>query len=640
MALQDIIGKLQNVKPEGNEIRANCPACGDTKRHLYLTAKEDGQVLLHCKKGCDADSVLSAIGLKRSDLFANSNQGESKPAPKCVKKTTWDIVDTNGTVVAQHIRLDFEDGSKKFVWYRNGVKGLGGIKTANLPLYGSQWLENHLGEDITLVEGEKTADALIGSGRMALGTVTGANNCPSDEVLKILVGWQGKIILWPDNDDVGKQHMQKISEVLHMLDVETWMIDWPDAPESGDAYDFIKANGDLVSLYNVIRRVSVYCLGQTDLRLKRDKNGTLTSPLFRGCDEATVSNCPGDFENTSKVSRFDDFDENNPRLKRDRNGTENGTNDQQKTENGTVPSTQKGEKTPKMAENGTVLTAHFEKFSARIVDWIKGTTGWWETRELDSDLGVSSLRDKENRKKVLQRLKERGVIESHPKINKQWRYVNDRATSLNFKTATNSGVLNFKWPLEIEKYVNLYPGNMAVIAGAPNSGKTALMLNLIYLNQQYFPVYYFCSEMGAVELRSRLELFPGMGINDWKFEAIERASEFADVIRPDCVNIIDFLEMTTELYLVNTYLTAINQKLKSGIAIVALQKKVGAAFGRGLEFGLEKPKLYLSMDKGKMQIVKGKSWAQKNVDPSGLQTTFKIVDGCKFQPTSNWDWPK
>lgn len=131
-----------------------------------------------------------------------------------------------------------------------------------------------------------------------------------------------------------------------------------------------------------------------------------------------------------------------------------------------------------------------------------------------------------------------------------------------------------------------------------------------------------------------------MAIEDWKFEALERSSDFQDVIRPDCINIIDYLEMTDELYLVNRYLTDIGHKIGTGLAIVALQKKQGAQFGRGQEFGLEKPKLYLSMDKGKLTIVKGKSWAQSKVDPHGLSVTFKVIGGCQFQVTRDWDWER
>ena len=269
--------------------------------------------------------------------------------------------------------------------------------------------------------------------------------------------------------------------------------------------------------------------------------------------------------------------------------------------------------------------------SGRVLEWVKGTHAWWATEELDRDLGFVSASDKDYRGKVLRKLKADGIIEPHPKINKQFRYVNTKVTGLNFKTASSAGVLPIRWPLGVEQFVNLFPGNMAVLAGSPNTGKTAFMLNFIYLNQDNFPIYYFCSEMGEVELRDRLDKFPGMDIQGWHFQAVDRASDFADVIRPDCVNLIDYLEMTTELYMVNAYLTAISHKLGSGVAIVAIQKKQGATFGRGQEFGLEKPKLYLSLDKGKLQIVKGKSWAKKNVDPNGLQISFKIIDGCSLK---------
>ena len=309
----------------------------------------------------------------------------------------------------------------------------------------------------------------------------------------------------------------------------------------------------------------------------------------------------------------------NPEAKQDKNGTESVTSSLQR----------------EVAE-----LSRFEGLSKRVQAWVGETTGWWETSELDKDLVITVPKDKENRRKILLRLRDRGIIEAHPKINKQFRYVNTRVTSLAFKTATNAGILPIKWPLGIERYVNLFPGNMAVVAGSPNAGKTALLLNFIYQNQNNFPIYYLCSEMGPVELRDRLDKFPGMAIEDWHFEAIERASDFADVIRPDCVNVIDYLEMTTELYLINTYLTAISHKLGSGLAIVAVQKKQGAQYGRGQEFGMEKPKLYLSMDKGKLQIVKGKSWATKNVDPNGLQVSFKIIGGCQFTATGEWDWVK
>jgi hypothetical protein len=71
---------------------------------------------------------------------------------------------------------------------------------------------------------------------------------------------------------------------------------------------------------------------------------------------------------------------------------------------------------------------------------------------------------------------------------------------------------------------------------------------------------------------------------------------------------------------------------------VAIQKKIGAQLGRGQEFSLEKPRLYLSMDKGRLSIVKGKSWANPKVDPNGLTIGFKITGGCVFEVTGGWEW--
>jgi hypothetical protein len=69
---------------------------------------------------------------------------------------------------------------------------------------------------------------------------------------------------------------------------------------------------------------------------------------------------------------------------------------------------------------------------------------------------------------------------------------------------------------------------------------------------------------------------------------------------------------------------------------VALQKKRDAELGRGGDFGLEKPRLYLSMDKGKCTIQKAKNWVNPEKNPNGLVINFKVVGGCKFIITNDW----
>ena len=274
--------------------------------------------------------------------------------------------------------------------------------------------------------------------------------------------------------------------------------------------------------------------------------------------------------------------------------------------------------------------------SDQIRQWIVETNGTrWTTDELDNQFGFRTVQDKNNRRQILHRLKSQGFVEQHQTVNKRFKHRVTQVEGLNYKQAKRGDVLDIKFPLGVERYVNLYEGNLVVVAGSPNSGKTAMMLNLIHLNQNRFPIYYFCSEMGDSELADRLAFFEqeGMSMEDWKFDAINRSKDFADVIQPDCINIIDFLELTQDIYLVNQYLTSITHAIGKGVAIVAVQKKIGADLGRGQEFSLEKPRLYLSMDQNRMRILKGKNWARKGYNPNGLSISYRIEDGYKFIPS-------
>jgi hypothetical protein len=207
---------------------------------------------------------------------------------------------------------------------------------------------------------------------------------------------------------------------------------------------------------------------------------------------------------------------------------------------------------------------------------------------------------------------------------------------IDFKAAGMKEPLAVKYPFGIERYFNTYPGNVIVLAGAADAGKTAFLLNFIRVNMADFSIYYQSSEMGAEELANRLSKFGGIALQDWNFVAEERSRDFADGIRPDCINIVDYLELTGDFYMVAEYLKAIHEKLRTGIAIVALQKKRNVELGRGGDFGLEKPRLYLSMDPGRLTIQKAKNWAQPEVNPRGLMVKFKLLNGCEFIVEKDW----
>lgn len=150
----------------------------------------------------------------------------------------YEIRDATGVLVAIHVRIDKPDGTKRMWWeLPGGTKGLGTIGLADLPLYGTHRLGDWPAPTIVVVEGEKAADALVAVGIPALGTVTGAASCPGPAALAELTGRH--LILWPDNDNVGRKHMHRMAERMARIPASVSLVEWPEASEHGDAADFL-----------------------------------------------------------------------------------------------------------------------------------------------------------------------------------------------------------------------------------------------------------------------------------------------------------------------------------------------------------------------------------------------------------------
>ena len=267
-----------------------------------------------------------------------------------------------------------------------------------------------------------------------------------------------------------------------------------------------------------------------------------------------------------------------------------------------------------------------------VKQWILSSSGVFLSSNVVRCLHLSSREDEKNLSKILSRLKEEGIIEKQGDKTGCYRVIESQADEIDFMSVEEK-VLDIAWPFQIEKWVKILPKNIIVIAGEANAGKTAFLLNVCFMNMGRFKINYFSSEMGAMELRARLEKFE-TGLIHWKENVNfrERSSNFADLIRPNEINIVDFLEITDEFYKVGGMIKEIWDKLKKGIAIVALQKNPKTDIGLGGMRSIEKARLYLSMEHGRLKIVKGKNWAT-DFNPNGMQFNFKLVQGAKFIQT-------
>ena len=179
--------------------------------------------------------------------------------------------------------------------------------------------------------------------------------------------------------------------------------------------------------------------------------------------------------------------------------------------------------------------------SDEITKWIESTNGYFSSTEIDKELQISTKVDKQNRWVILKRLVARGIIEKHPTKNGVFRKVDDDAPLLDTTKVDISKELDIKLPLGLHEWVRILPRNIIVLAGVSNAGKTAFLLNIVQMNQDKYDGVYFCSEMGEAELKDRQDCFPEG--TQWKWEFRERDYSFADVIRPDQINIVDWLEI-------------------------------------------------------------------------------------------------
>lgn len=269
-----------------------------------------------------------------------------------------------------------------------------------------------------------------------------------------------------------------------------------------------------------------------------------------------------------------------------------------------------------------------------IEKWISVTEGAFSITDCFRELqGVTGVTNRNNYRVILHRLKGRGIIERYGNKDGIFRKVNDKAEDIDFLSA-DTNEIKIKFPFDLDNLVNIYPKNIIVIAGSPNAGKTAFLLNTVEMNMNKHDIYYFSSEMAEQELKLRLGKFD-RDLTSWKFHPKDRSRDFADVIEPDAINIIDYLEVHEDFYRIGGMIKDISDKLKKGIAIIALQKDKAKDYGLGATRGLEKARLYITMNPNELKIVKAKNWRNSR-NPNGLMLNFKLYQGCKFSVVKDW----
>jgi len=212
--------------------------------------------------------------------------------------------------------------------------------------------------------------------------------------------------------------------------------------------------------------------------------------------------------------------------------------------------------------------------------------------------------------------------------------------------------LSLTWGLGLERLIPVRTGNIVIIGGSTDAGKTILLLDFIMRNMNGHSIRCINWEMDEGELYDRLRLlekyydipvdcfYDKVEFVDWYCDALDPKSMegLIHLIDPDKVNIVDYLTANSDFYAIGAILERIHNKLKKGAALVALQKDPGAElpYGKGHTQKVSRVALTLdpAPDKGpdcsRLRFTKAKGRVNRYIKPTGVDIFFDILDGAKL----------
>ena len=278
-----------------------------------------------------------------------------------------------------------------------------------------------------------------------------------------------------------------------------------------------------------------------------------------------------------------------------------------------------------------------------FLDYVEGT---FRLRDVYEALGATTTEEKAAIRKGLSREKG-GTIESTGSYG-IWRKM-DRSLALVDLSVIGSDTREgfcAELPLSLGNLFKVYPGDLIVVAGLTNAGKSSFALEFGLKNLGKKQVTYLSSELTREQIQTRA------GLDGIKLESLKdlrfamREGNYQDVVTPDEIYIIDYIQAPgsaedPRYYAIPQVIAKVHGKMNgTGLLLICLQKDPGSKAGEGGFKTLHRANLYLTLDKDD----RGKYWAniQKCKSRSELEGYRLQYELMRFglEPLSDWIPPK
>lgn len=279
----------------------------------------------------------------------------------------------------------------------------------------------------------------------------------------------------------------------------------------------------------------------------------------------------------------------------------------------------------------------YHKASLVVDNWLENHAG--ETFDLDTICRQLEIHDAAKRNIITIKLAyevKRGTLE---KQNRTYKYINRERKLIAWNDAEDGDELSISWPrshtdgsrFSFDGRIIVRPRDEIVVAGLSNWGKSTFARNFLAENLDAWDgkIQMMVNEYSPGRFKGVLNRMSWISFvyndNTPRFTLIERHDDWKYAIEPDWINIIDWVSLTDNFYLIRSIMEGIQETLRNGIALIVLQKREGKDLGEGGGMTEDRAAAYFNIDSGRLSVRKVKEW--KGMNPQGISDGFAVVDG-------------